>query len=459
VNIMSETPRTRDPWAAYIPDAETPWDLRRVVHLHRRAGFGATWIELQRDLKDGPRASVDRLLQGKSRVDGVPADFAASSATLLRNAANVNLLKAWWVYRMLFGPDPLTERLALMWHNHFATSASKAGMTVRGQNEVFRAHARAPFGDLLTRVVHDPAVLLWLDAQANRKGHPNENLGRELMELFTLGIGHYTETDVKEAARALTGWTVIKDQFQIDPALHDAGEKVLLGKKGPWRGDDVVRLLVEHPATAERLAWRLCDTFLGEQSYDADAVRALAVGLRERRLNVGWAVETILRSRAFFAEADLGNRVVGPVEYVVGVTRALEVFDPSANTLILAEATGNLGQDLFYPPNVGGWPGGRGWITTRALIGRTNYVADLLGGENVGLPGPVDALGLARRHGHAADLDAVIGFYHQLFLGRRPGAARREQIVQALGTRRHIDAVTARRVAALVLALPEAQVA
>src|SRR5262249_17720534 len=163
--------------------------------------------------KDGPKASIDRLLSGRARTDGVPADFADVAALLARSAGDAERLKAWWVYRMQFGPDPLTQRLALMWHNHFATSIAQvrdAG-TMRRQNEIFRDLARAPFGKLLTAVTHDPALLLWLDAPANRVGHPNENLARELMELFTLGIGHYTEADVKEAARALTGWTVVED--------------------------------------------------------------------------------------------------------------------------------------------------------------------------------------------------------------------------------------------------------
>src|SRR3954447_9937841 len=185
-----------DPWAQYVPDDDAPWDLRRVVHLHRRAGFAATWDEIRRDLKDGPGPAIDRLLAGKAPARGVPDGFAAFAdrlADLALAAPEPNRLKGWWVYRMLFGPDPLTERLTLMWHNHFATSAAKVGMAVFRQNEIFREFARAPFGELLGRVVRDPALLLYLDAQVNRKGHPNENLGRELMELFTLGIGHYTE--------------------------------------------------------------------------------------------------------------------------------------------------------------------------------------------------------------------------------------------------------------------------
>src|SRR5438552_8304645 len=213
---MSSSANDWDPkgqWAAYAPSDETPWNLRRVVHLHRRAGFAATWREIERDLKDGPKASIDRVLTGKAATEGVAGNFAETADLLGSTAASSRAperLKAWWVYRMLFGPDPLTERLALMWHNHLATSNLKIEdlPAMYQQNQHFRALSRKRFGELLNVAVREPAMLMWLDAPANRKGHPNENLGRELMELFTLGIGHYTETDVKEAARALTGWTI-----------------------------------------------------------------------------------------------------------------------------------------------------------------------------------------------------------------------------------------------------------
>src|SRR5947209_5106494 len=310
-------------WERYTPDSKAPWDLRRVVHLHRRAGFAATWQEIQRDLKDGPKASIDRVLEGKARSQGVPENFEATARLLADAAAGSRdpaRLKAWWVYRMLFGPDALTERLVLMWHNHFATSNLKVNdlSAMRRQNEIFREHAHAPFGKLLNAAVRDPALLLWLDAQVNRKGHPNENLGRELMELFTLGVGHYSEQDVKEAARALTGWTVVDEAFTDVPVRHDDGEKMILGHKGHWKGGDLVKMLLEHPATANRLAFRVCELFMGEGAADAAAVKALADGLRERCLDIGWAVETVLRSRTFFAEANLGTRIIGPVEYVIG---------------------------------------------------------------------------------------------------------------------------------------------
>lgn len=452
------------PWARYAPGEQAPWNLRRVVHLHRRAGFAATWSEIRRDLRDGPGPSIDRILAGRASVTGVPKGFAETADLLGAAAAAANdpgRLKAWWAYRMLFGPDPLTERLALLWHDHFATSNLKVDdlAAMHTQNRLFRELARDPFGRLLGRAMRDPALLAWLDAPANRRGRPNENLARELMELFSLGIGNYSEKDVKEAARALTGWGVSDGGgFEEEPLRHDDGEKVILGRRGRWTGTDLVRILLEHPATARRLAGRVCELLMGEGAVDAAMTGVLADGLRRRHLDVGWVVETVLRSQAFFAERNLGRRVLGPVEYVVGAARALELFDPPASTLALADWVARQGQDLFYPPNVGGWPGGRSWMTTRALIGRANYAADLVGGTRVGRPGPLDALSLARRHGHAGGLDAALTFYTRLLLGVEPTPAWRARLTRALG-RQASDAEATRRLVALILATPEAQLA
>lgn len=427
-------------WERYTPDAKMPWTLRRVVHLHRRAGFAATWDELQRDLKDGPAAAVDRLLTGKASAHS-PTEFTATEDLLAESAlasGEVSRLKAWWFYRMLFGPDPLGERLTLLWHDHFATAYSKVrdlGL-MRQQNDTFRKHARGKFADLLNAAVREPALLLYLDAQANRKGHPNENLARELMELFTLGVGHYTEADVKEAARALTGWTVEDGQFAELTERHDGGEKVVLGRRGKWTGADLVKMLAEHLATSQRVAAKLCGLFFGEGAVPPEAVKSLAEGLRERGLDVGWAVGVVLRSRLFFADANLGRRVLGPVEFVVGSARALAMFDPAPSTLALADWSARLGQDVFDPPNVGGWPGGRAWITTRSMIGRANFATGLLDGLKVGRlavynPG-----------------DDVVTFHHRLLFGTDPSAEMRTRLTGAVG----------RKAVALLLASPEAQI-
>jgi uncharacterized protein (DUF1800 family) len=444
-----------------LPDAKAPWNLRRVVHLHRRAGFAATWSEIQRDLKGGQTASIDRLLSGKSRIQGVPAEFEQTASLLLDTAGDPGRLKAWWIYRMYFGPDPLGERLTLLWHNHFATSAAKVRDldVMRRQNELFRMLGRKRFGELLDAAVHDPALLLWLDAPANRKEHPNENLARELMELFTLGIGHYTETDVKEGARALTGWTVVEGKFREETAQHDSGAKTILGKTGPWKGSDFVRFVLENPATSERLAMRLCEWFMGEGVVDADRVQTLAAGLREHDLDIGWGVETVLRSAAFFADSNLNNRILGPVEFVVGSARALEMFEQPPSTLLLADWAGRLGMELFYPPNVGGWSGGRAWINTQAMIGRANFAVALVDGNLSRHGEPFDPAALAKRHGRGGDLPDMVAFYGELLEGAAPTPARRSRLLAALGSRASATPTDARRAVAFMLAAPEYQLA
>ncbi len=442
VRASTTLTRSDDPWAPYVPDENSSWDVRRVVHLHRRAGFAATWGEIERDLKDGPEAAINRLLEGKSRSCGVPADFAAFADRLADLALAVpepNRLKGWWVYRMLFGPDPLTERLTLMWHDHFATSNLKVNdlSLMRRQNETLRSLCRDPFGRLLHAMLRDPALLVWLDAQENTRGHPNENLARELMELFTLGIGPYSEDDVKQAARALTGWKLASDEARFVPGRHDPGTKTILGRKGTFDADGLAGLLLEHPATSRRLAWRLCHQFLGEGAIDDRALDALAEGLRAHDLDIGWGVATVLRSRRFFDAADLGRRIASPIDYIVGAVRALEMLDPAPSIPVLADWCGRLGQDLFYPPNVGGWPGGRSWITTRSALGRANFAAALVGIDPVGLGTSFDPPALAARHGEGRNP----WFFARLLLGTdrpevpldAPGTARRA-LVRLLGS-------------------------
>jgi uncharacterized protein (DUF1800 family) len=345
--------------------------------------------------------------------------------------------------------------LALLWHNHFATSAVKVKDigVMRRQNELFRTLGRKRFGELLDAVVRDPAILIWLDASANRKEHPNENLARELMELFTVGIGHYTEKDVKEGARALTGWTVAEGKFCEVADYHDGGDKTILGRNGSWKGDDFIRFLLESPATAERLAWRLCELLMGE-NVDAAAIKALAAGLRQHQLDIDWGVETVLRSQAFFAECNLGKRVLGPVEYVVGAARALEMFESPPSTLLLADWAAHLGQDLFYPPNVGGWNGGRAWISTQTMIGRANFAVALVEGTLSRRGEPFDPLALTKQHGQGDGLEDVLVFYGQLLEGAAPAEARRKRLLAALGAR-----FDPRRAVALMLAAPEYQLA
>jgi uncharacterized protein (DUF1800 family) len=438
-------------WEPYEPDAKAPWDLRRVVHLHRRAAFAVAWDELQRDLKDGPGPATDRLLRGESAAH-TPADFAGTAAVLADAAAtagDINRLKAAWFYRLVFGPDPLGERLTLLWHDHFATGFAKVRSVraMRRQNDLFRAHARAKFADLLNPVVRDPAVLEYLDAPVNRKGHPNENLARELMELFTLGVGNYTEADVKEAARCLTGWGVDEDKFVENPPRHDDGAKTVLGKTGNWTGTDLVNQLLKHPATANRLAAKLVKAFFGEGACPPEAVKELAAGLREHDLDIGWATGVILRSRLFFADANVRTRVTAPAEFVAGAVRSLGLFDPAPSTLAMADWSARMGQDLFDPPNVGGWPGGRAWVSSRSLVARANYAAALVGGPNAGRPSAYDPAAATKAAGLGTGRADALAYHHRLLFGTDPPA----ELVARLAPLEGRQLVTA------LLSSPEAQ--
>jgi uncharacterized protein (DUF1800 family) len=449
------------PWALYCPSDSTPWNLERAWTLRRRSGFAATWAELERDIAGGPGPAVDRVIAGECRIEGVPADFART-AVLLGDAAaassDPHRLEAWWLYRALFTPDPLGERLTLAWHDHFATSQRKVDdvAAMRQQNEIFQRLGRGPFSELLHEMLRDPALLIWLDAPANRKGKPNENLARELMELFTLGVGRFTENDVKEAARALTGLTVAQGTFQLRAAVHDDGEKTVLGKTARFDARSLADQLLAQPAAADRLAWRLCATFLGEGVADASAQASLADQLRRDGLRVGRAVETILRSTLFFSPKNLHARVVDPVGFVVGSARALEQFAPPPSTLLLAEWTGRLGQELFFPPNVGGWPGGRRWLSGRGVVARANFAAALaLGRLGVGTS-PPDLSALAGRHGRGKSPEDAVAFFGELLGGRLVDQALAGSLWRtAAGT--GSDPERLNRAVALLLARPESQ--
>ena len=449
---------TSDAWRPYEPSDAAPWNCKRVVHLHRRAGFAATWPEIEQDLADGPQRAVDRLI--KPKPDRERAESFEAMARTIGDAAaasnSPNRLKAWWLYRMLFSPDPLGERLTLMWHNHFATSNRKVQdlELMRQQNELIRENARAPFGQLLAAVVKHPAMLVWLDADANRKGKANENLAREMLELFTLGIGHYTESDVQAAARALTGWAVIDGHFGVRDARHDSESKTFLGTTGPLTGDNLLTIVTQDPATARRLAWRICHTFLGEAKVGDDSLNTLADGIRKRNLDIGWAVETVLRSQLFFDGATLHNRVAGPVEWAVGAVRALELLNPPPSTLLLAEWTTRMGQDLFYPPNVGGWSEGRAWLGSQSIVARSNFAAALVTGQLWYPKRETDLRPLVKRYVKTSEVHDSVTWIAELLWGDANHDAVSEIVAAAEPAKPDARLSTA---VALLLARPESQ--
>jgi uncharacterized protein (DUF1800 family) len=398
-----------DPWAPFAANMADPWDLGKVAHLHRRAGFGATWAELQRDLKDGPAASIERLLAPPRPTEDEKGALEGLQKGAL-DSDDVERLKAWWLYRMLFGNDPLTEKMTLFWHGHFATSNAKVrhpGLMLR-QNELFRKHALGNFGEMLGGVVNDEAMLIWLDGADSQKEKPNENFAREFLELFTLGVGHYTEKDIREAARAFTGWATPGGRLnpfarqgqapRFDARRHDAGHKTFLKQTGTWKAADIVRITLEQPACATLLCRKLYRYFVSESDPPAGVIEPLAQRVRKSKYSIREVVETILRSRHFYSKEVRRQKVASPAEYSVALVRMLEVPRDNVNLLALAGSCGRQGQELFYPPNVKGWDGGKTWLNSTTVLKRGNWANDVVwGNAELGIE-PYDPLAWARRH-------------------------------------------------------------
>jgi len=462
---MTPSPLFADPvraWAPYEPSPAAPWDLARVGHLHRRAGFAPPWSTLQRDLRDGPAVAVARLLDGEpTATDGSPAAafeaLADEMARQLAPSAALTRLQGLWLYRMIFTAHPLRERMTLFWHNHFATSQAKVGDggMMQRQNDLFRAHALGDFKALLAAVGKDPAMLVWLDATANRKAHPNENYAREVMELFTLGRGRYTEKDVQEAARAFTGRFVVRDRVQDIASQHDDGPKTVLGHTGRFNGDDIPAILLGQPACAEFLCAKLVRHFVTEvDPLPPGLVAPLAEAFRSSGYDVRVPVATILRSNLFFDPSVRRRRVKSPVEFVVGTVRALEVVKPTVQADAAAEACARMGQGLYAPPSVAGWDGGASWANSTALLARTNFALALLSTDDPGLGKRVDPAALARRHGFDG-APSVAKFYADLLVQD----ALDPKVCASVDAAARKAAAPAREAAMLVLSSPEYQLA
>jgi uncharacterized protein (DUF1800 family) len=399
--------RPQEAWQPYEPSNEEPWDARRVAHLHRRAGFGASWELISRDLHAGPAAAIRRVLEGDERgPDGRPAaDFEAVATAMDRSfdqQASLGRLQLLWLYRIFYSPFPLLEKMTLAWHAHFATAFEKTGARLLAeQNRAQRELWRAPISQLHLRMLRDPALLVWLDGVNSNKGQPNENLGREFLELFALGEGNYTEQDVKETARALTGWQRMadRDELLMLPSRHDAEPKTILGQTGAWGDEEVVHIACQQPAAARHIARRLWRTFIADTIQpSAELIEELAAAMRvPGDVDVARGIEIVLRSRLFHSVECRGWRVASPVELVACTLRSCEMLTPCPDLMEVNLQLGRMGQLLFQPPSVAGWPGGLEWLRGPTIVARTNFGAWLVDGSS-GV-GPDHFLALALRYG------------------------------------------------------------
>ncbi|TVQ31722.1 MAG: DUF1800 domain-containing protein [Phycisphaeraceae bacterium] len=413
----------REPTASLRPIRPGDFGVPQARHLLRRAGFGAPEAEAKRLAAIGPREAVDQLLDFQ-RIEAPPEDIGAFERDIMRprspaeraelqrarraqdedtvdrfrrlrmqaqraDRRQMRAIQQWWLMRMIDSPRPLEEKMTLFWHSHFATSyrGVESSWHMLMQNRLFRDNATGSFAELLRAIIRDPAMLGWLDNHRSRRQNPNENLARELMELFSLGLGAYSEADVKDGARALTGYSFEHNDFVFRRNWHDGGSKRILGMSGTLDGDDFVQAILEQQACAEFLAAKLYRFFVADlPAHLPDTPRAartvilsLAATLRSSDYQIKPALRRLFLSQHFYDSANMQSRIKSPAELVVGMVRSLETPVRSVDTLLDAMET--MGQRLFFPPSVAGWDGERAWINTSTMYVRQNIAAYLLTGR------------------------------------------------------------------------------
>lgn len=412
----------------FAPISQDDWTPERAAHLLERAGFGGTPEEVAELAALPPRQAVRRLVryQTVERVSlpefrhsgifpsddfvppqpddladlarraaltgnglGVPIRFRPGTPWLqplidqnfylrFANVAEATRVASWFAERMLLTNRPLEEKLALFWHGHFATEVDKVRdyRKLLAQWETFRTLGNGRFETLLLAICRDPAMLIYLDGYRNVRGHPNENFARELLELFALGAGNYTEKDIQEAARAFTGWGLHGNEFDKSFLRHDRGRKTFLGERGRLDGDDIVRIALAQPASARFIAAKLYRFFVA-QELSAEANEELAAALRAHDFEIAALLETLFLSRDFYSADVYSTQIKSPIQLVVSTYRRLGLSEiPSVPNF--TATTQSLGQQLLAPPNVAGWKGGRSWINPSTALGRQNFARFVL---------------------------------------------------------------------------------
>lgn len=438
-------------------------------HLLRRAGFGGTEIQINTLVSWGLDEAVDHLVDFES-VPNEPDEHDLFNKDIMRplsledqrvirtarqrgdedtvarfrdqrqaaqrsDRQQMAQIRRWWIQRMIQTPRPLEEKLTLFWHGHFATSyrSVEDSYHMYMQNRMFRGNAKS-YPRLLAGIIRDPAMLRYLNNNQNRRQSPNENLARELMELFSLGEGNYTERDIKEGARALTGYTYEDDAFVFRENMHDSGPKQVLGVRDRVDGDGFVSAILRHQACAPFIATRLYRFFVADVAAqprdltgtDLACVKMLADRITRERYDLAPVLKTLFKSRHFYSDEVAHSKIKSPAELVVGAVRTLGVPARDLNTM--ADAMERMGQNLFFPPSVKGWDGGRSWINTATMFARQNTLAYLITGAQPGSPArraiagdydPRSVVPMLVEPGRPADTREIVGRLMDLAMGRR----------------------------------------
>ena len=398
----------------------TKYDIEQMAHLMRRAGFGAGREELETRAARGYDAMVEELVQPEEQPP-FEDDLILRYVPYFRMGTGMPSFQGYWMYRMINTQRPLEDKMCLFWHHVFATGYPKLNRNpqMNKQLQMFRRHALGNFRSILVELSRDPAMIYWLDNNENRKGVPNENYGRELLELFSMGVGmddhfNYSEDDVKECARAFTGWTIAPQlprypygdynwDFEYRSDQHDDSEKSFLGERGRFNGEDIIDIVVRQPATARFLCRHLYNFFVADEPQvpawqttppnDPEAIKLMEQAYFDSNYDIR-SVLRVLFNADFFKNSRYA-KVKSPAELIAGVMRLVDDYtSPKPNIHTIADACGYMGQDLFNPPTVEGWHTGKEWIDSGALVERINFAADRVGNlENPGIRGIADRLG------------------------------------------------------------------
>jgi uncharacterized protein (DUF1800 family) len=399
------------------PLPASKWNEATAAHLLNRAAFGGTPAEIEAIRKKGLTPAVRDLVDVSPDAANVPPPTWAhprnireqrmeikaakdrgenfqekARAVRMMEGENILDLRRWWLERMMNGPAPLLEKMTLFWHGHFATSIQKVKdpYWMWLQNDTLRRNALGSFATLARKMSRDPAMMIYLDLEQSRREHPNENWARELMELFTVGIGNYTEQDIRESARAFTGYRLdmTTQQFRFAPMQQDLGPKNFMGRSGGLNGDDIINVLLSKPACAQfigRKLWR----FLVEDEPSSQIVDAVASSIRAHNYEMRPVLHEIFSSTEFYSDRAMRTQIKSPVQYIVQTSKVLEA--PLPSPVVAQNAMRQMGQILFAPPNVKGWDGGKAWISTSTLLFRYNFANYLINGDGMLPPGAAAA--------------------------------------------------------------------
>lgn len=448
--------------AAALPAPVSLGDPKvQIAHLLRRAGFGASQAELDRSLTLSVAGATEALLNFANTPDGAEEALAKQTFDFTKTSE----LQRWWLIRLRYTSRPLQEKMVYFWHGLLTSGVGKLGGQnldkLKKQNELFRAGAFSKYDQMLKAIYKDPAMMLWLDVANSAKRAPNENLAREMMELFTLGQNNgYTEKDVQEAARAFTGWRIDADgKSYFDATRFDAGTKTFLGQTGAWGADDVVDIIMRRPKTATYVTTRLFEFFVHD-GPGPETVSRLAGVFTRSGYDVGAVVRDILTGPEFYSAAAYRARVKSPAELVISAIRGLGL---ETDAKLLPGQTARMGEELFNPPNVEGWPGGAAWLTNATFFNRLNFLDGLVRPTNA-LAGPLATEPLLTAN-TIATAGALTDYLIGLLIDGAPATGARDAIVdyasdsKGAGAALPTDATTrdrkVRGVVYLVLATPE----